>query len=114
MTDEIHILTDDESYQRRSQQASSLGPRTIDICAENGCGRAARNGPWCEDHRQAAGPRIVTAELTDHDIATIRAEVNAKAAPLFLIAMDWILRGQLAREGVELPPVVAVVRTELT
>ena len=111
--DEPRILTDDETYQRRREHAAHVGPRTIELCAHHECGRAAHWGPWCDQHRQAAGPRLVTAELTDTEIATIRAEVNAKAAPLFLIAMDWILRGQLAREGVELPPVVAVVRGEL-
>lgn len=113
MTGEPRILTDDESYQRRSQRASSIGPRTIDVCMHDVCGRPAQNGPWCDTHRPAAGPRLVTAELTADEIDAIRTEVNAKAAPLFLIAMDWLLRGQLAREGVELPPVVAVVRGEL-
>lgn len=110
--DESRILTDAETYQRRREQASSDGPKTIEVCADDGCGRAANHGPWCDDHRRAAGPRLVVAELTAAEIAELRAEVNAKAAPLFLIAMDWILRQQLAREGVELPPVVAVVRAD--
>ena len=110
--DEPRILTDDETYQRRREHAAHTGPRTITLCANPDCRQPAHWGPWCDTHRPAAGPRLVTAELTDQEIATIRTEVNAKAAPLFLMAMDWILRGQLAREGVELPPVVAIVRGE--
>jgi hypothetical protein len=110
MTDDTRILTDDESRQRRAEQASSAPGRAVSLCAEPACRRAAHWGPWCDDHRPSTGPRLVTAELTNDEIAQIRAEVNAKAAPLFLIAMDWILRRQLAQEGVELPPVVAVVR----
>lgn len=112
--DDPRILTDDESYERRSQQAASIGPRTISLCAEPGCPRAAAWGPWCGDHRPAAGPRIgVAHDLTGDQYDAIRAEVNAKAAPLFLLAMDFILRKQLANLGVELPaPVVAIARDE--
>lgn len=105
--DEPRILTDDESYQRRSQRGNRGGPREVALCAEPGCPRASSWGPFCGDHRPAAGPRIgIAHDLTADEYDTIRAEVDAKAAPLFLLAMDWIVRQQLAELGVEPGPVV--------
>lgn len=105
MTDDTRILTDIESASRRSQMANSGPGRSIAMCARSACPRAANYGPYCDEHRQP-GPASVTAgDLTDAELEQVRAEVDAKAAPLFLLAMDWILRRQLDHLGIELAPV---------
>lgn len=107
--DESRILTDQESANRRSQTANSGPGRSIAMCARSGCPRAANYGPYCDDHRQP-GPGVVTAlDLTDEELDAVRAEVDARAAPLFLIAMDWILGRQLTRLGIELAPITITV-----
>jgi hypothetical protein len=72
------------------------------MCARIGCPRAANYGPYCDEHRQPGPANVVAGELTDAELDAIRAEVDAKAAPLFLIALDWILGQQLTRLGIEL------------
>lgn len=99
--DEPRILTEDETYLRRAQQASHIGPKTIDLCAWRDCPNAADYGPFCANHRQ---PTIGTAtlDLDKDQLAAITAQVEADAAPLFVIAMNWIARQELTRLGVTL------------
>jgi hypothetical protein len=82
------------------------------MCADPGCPRAAHWGAWCDDHRPPPTHIGVAHNLTADDMEAIRAEVDAKAGPLFLLAMDWILRKQLATIGLELAAPVTVTRTD--
>lgn len=101
MTDEPRILTENESYLRRYQQASHVGPKIVTPCTEPGCNRAATNGPVCWEHRQrTSSTTVVTPHLTTDDIEALRAQVAADAAPLFVIAVNWLARQQMARLGV--------------
>lgn len=111
--DEPRILTEDESYLRRSEQASGVGPTTISLCVEHGCPRAARWGPYCDEHRPHVERVIAAPNLTDAELENLRAKVSADAAPLFVIAWNWIARQQMARIGIALPgPVVIVGQAE--
>jgi hypothetical protein len=98
-------LTAEESAQRRSERASSRGPTIVTLCSWSGCPRAASHGPWCGEHRPvrpapAEPPLAVAHDLTREDIAALRAQVEADAAPIFVIAMSWIARQQIAHLGV--------------
>jgi hypothetical protein len=101
---EPRILTDDESYRRRREAASSMGPKTVAVCAHPGCPTIANWGPYCDDHRR---PRVVgdsvARPLTREEIDAVRAQVEADAAPLFLIAVNWLAREQMARIGIGAP-----------
>lgn len=111
--DKPRILTEAETETRRNERASGTGHQTITVCAEPRCPDIAKWGPYCAWHSPAAPNVVVAHELTDTEISTIRADVEAKAAPLFLLAMDFILRAQLAQLGVELAaPVVAIARPD--
>lgn len=102
---ETRILSEEESVARRTERANNSPGRPITMCNQPGCPHLAHYGPRCANHRQPAGPRLVVAgDLTDEELDAIRAEIDAKAAPLFLLAMDWLTRQQLGRLGVELPP----------
>lgn len=96
-------LTAAESAQRRSERASGRGPTIVTLCAEAGCPRAASHGPWCGEHRPlrtAPEPATVVAFDLDRDqIAALRQQVEADAAPIFVIAMNWIARQQVAQLG---------------
>lgn len=108
---ESRILTDAETATRRAEQAKSGPGRAISTCAVPRCPKIAHNGEFCEDHRPRPGVRVgVAAHLTNDDYASIRAEVDAKAAPLFLIALNWLAGQQLTRMGIELPEAVTVER----
>jgi len=98
---EPRILTDDETYRRRREHASTTGPKTIGLCAIRDCPHPANYGPFCPDHRRqyAPEPAVAAADLTGDDIAELRAQVEADAAPLFVIAMNWIARRQVERLG---------------
>lgn len=105
--DEPRILTDDESYLRRSQRASAAGPKTVELCAIRDCPRAANNGPFCPDHRRVYAPGQTTAvDLDEEQLEDIRRQVEADAAPLFVIAMNWVLRQRMASMGIT-PELVA-------
>lgn len=97
------LLTGQESARRRSERASGNGATIVTLCAEAGCPRAASYGPWCGDHRPAtvrAEPSVAIAHDLDRDeIAALRQQVEADAAPLFVIAMSWIARQQVAHLG---------------
>lgn len=113
--DEPRILTEDESYRRRAEQASAAPGAAVTLCAWQGCHRLADHGPLCRDHHRRIVPveTVATLELTDAELAQVRADVEAKAAPLFLLAMDWLVRGQLAQLGVpELAGPVTISREE--
>jgi hypothetical protein len=102
--DETRILTDAETTRRRAEQAASAPGRAITTCAVPRCPRVAHHSEFCDEHRPQPGVRLgVAAHLTNEDYAAIRDEVDAKAAPLFLIAMDWLTTQQLATIGIELP-----------
>lgn len=96
------ILTDDETYRRRSERASNVGPKTIELCAIRDCRRAANNGPFCPDHRRLYTPDLgaVTAEFSPGELDAIKAQVEADAAPLFVIALNWVLRQRLTELGI--------------
>lgn len=103
MTDDTRILTDAETATRRAEQASSAPGAAITTCAVPRCPRIARYGDWCVEHRPEPGVRVgVAAHLTNDDYAAIRADVETQAAPLFVLAMDWLASQQLARMGIEL------------
>lgn len=57
-----------------------------------------------DEHRPRAAPvaTVVPHQLTDDDYATLRAQVEADATPLFVLAMNWIARQQVAHLGVTL------------
>ncbi len=95
------ILTAEESAQRRSERAAHNGAPIITLCAETGCPRAAFHGPWCGEHRPLrAEPGVAVAhDLTREELAALRAQVEADAAPIFVIAMNWIARQQVAQLG---------------
>lgn len=115
MADEPRILTDDETRWRRSEQASGAPGAAVTLCAWRDCHRLASHGPLCRDHhRQIAGAgHVIAHDLTPDELGRVRADVEAKAAPLFLLAMDWIVRGQLANLGVpELAGPVTITRDE--
>lgn len=103
MTDEPRILTGAETAQRRAEQAASAPGAAIDICAYAGCGDRARYGPFCGYHRLEPETIGVAHQLTEDDYDRIRAAVESKAAPLFLVAMNWLASQQLGRMGIELP-----------
>lgn len=95
--DEPRILTEDETYARHSQQAAGNGPGIVALCAAAGCPRAAAGGPWCVQHRPRPEPGLqVVGDFTPDEYAAIGAQVEADAAPLFVLAMSWIARQQLA------------------
>lgn len=100
--DEPRILTDDETRRRRAEQASGAPGGAVSLCAWQGCNQLADHGPLCRDHHRRIVPleAVATLELTDTELEQVKADVDAKAAPLFLLAMDWIVRGQLAQLGV--------------
>lgn len=100
MTDEPRILTDDESYSRRREHASGMGPKTIELCAWKNCDRPAFNGPLCPTHRQPQLTNVIAAELTPTEITDLQQQVEADAAPLFVLAMNWLAGQQLARLGI--------------
>lgn len=97
------LLTGQESARRRSERASGNGATIVTLCAEAGCPRAASHGPWCGDHRplrQAPEPTVAVAhDLTREDIGALRSQVEADAAPLFVIAMNWVARQHIAQLG---------------
>lgn len=106
------LLTGKESAQRRSERAASRGPNIVTLCGAPGCPRAAVHGPWCGDHRPTrAEPATVVAHDLDRDeIAALRHQVEADAAPIFVIAMNWIARQQVARLGVTLDSLASMGR----
>lgn len=74
------------------------------ICSTPGCGEVARYHTWCIEHappppprpKRAWAPRVSSApDLTDAEYAELRARVAADAAPLFLLAMQFILGQQV-------------------
>lgn len=114
------LLTAQESARRRSERAASNGPTIVTLCAEPGCPRAAAHGPWCGEHRPAtvrAEPSVAVAHnLSRDELAALRHQVEADAAPLFVIAMNWIARQQVAHLGVGLDSIEASmsrIRAEL-
>lgn len=108
MSDEPRILTEDESYLRRSQQASHVGPKVISPCAEPGCTRAANNGALCWEHKQPAiSVPVVAQHLSPAELEALRAQVAADAAPLFVIAVNWLARQQMARLGINVDQLAA-------
>lgn len=111
MTDEPRILTDDETYRLRREQASGVGAKIVALCAYAGCPRAAANSPWCAEHRPRFAPDIgsvvVAHDLTEDEYITLRGHVEADAAPLFVLAMNWIAGQQVARLGVGLDAIEA-------
>lgn len=102
MSDEPRILTDDETRRRRAEQASAAPGAAVTICAWQGCNHLADHGPLCREHHRRIVPleAVATLDLTDAELDQVRADVEAKAAPLFLLAMDWLVRGQLAQLGI--------------
>jgi hypothetical protein len=102
MTDETRILTEDESYLRRAEQAGGGGPTTITLCAEPACPRAARWGPHCDEHRPHVERVIAAPNLTDTELAELKTRVETEAAPLFVIAWNWIARQQADELAVRL------------
>lgn len=113
--DETRILTDDESRRRRAEQASSAPGAAVSLCAWRDCQHLASYGPFCRDHHYQLTPvdAVAARDLTATELAHIRADVEAKAAPLFLLAMDWLVRGQLANLGIpELAGPVTISRQD--
>lgn len=113
--DEPRILTDDETRRRRAEQASSAPGAAVTLCAWQGCNRLADHGPLCRDHHRQIVPleAVATLDLTDDELDQVRVDVEAKAAPLFLLAMDWLVRGQLAQLGVpQLAGPISISRQE--
>ena len=110
--DEPRILTDEESHRRRAESASAGPGAAVTLCAWSGCNRLADHGPLCRGHhRQVATPdSVATLDLTDDELAAVKADVEAKAAPLFLLAMDWLVRGQLAELGVAIDGPASISR----
>jgi hypothetical protein len=114
------LLTAQETARRRSERAASNGPAIVTLCAEPGCPRAAAHGPWCGEHRpirRAFEPTTTVAFDLDRDqIAALRQQVEADAAPIFVIAMNWIARQRVAHLGVSLDSLEASmtrIRAEL-
>jgi hypothetical protein len=106
-SEDFRILTEDETAARRAQTARGGPDRSITMCVSPGCVRPALNSPWCPAHRTPGSRVLVRPDLSDEDIARITAEVEAKAAPLFVLAMDWIARQEMGRFGIALPaPIV--------
>lgn len=71
-----------------------MSARDVVLCVAGGCSRAASQGDYCHDHWEPAGHRpgfACTAALTDADYAQLRAQVAADAAPLFLLALNFLL-----------------------
>lgn len=106
LTDDDPIILDEAERARRlAADARKTGDIVI-MCSEAGCPRAASWGPWCQQHRPPAAPPphgwTATTDLTDVEIAEVAREVEEKAAPLFILAMDFIARRQVARMGLEL------------
>lgn len=68
----------------------------VTLCAEPDCGRAARWDSYCVEH--APRPPLVTPfshDLSDAEYAQLRARVAADAAPLFLLALQFLLGQQV-------------------
>lgn len=114
------LLTGRESAQRRSERAASRGATIVTLCGAPGCPRAAVHGPWCGDHRPArrAEPAatVIAHDLDRDEIAALRQQVEADATPIFVIAMNWIARQQIAHLGVTVDSIeasMARVRAEL-
>lgn len=65
----------------------------VELCVEPGCRRLARRlGGWCELHApRPVEPVGVAFDLTDEQLANIRAQVEADAMPLFVAALGFIL-----------------------
>lgn len=103
MTDETRILSGRESAQRRSEQAASGPRRSVVLCAEEGCPRAAAWGPYCNEHRRVGFQTLVAPDLSASELAEVKAKVAADAAPLFVLAIRWIAQQQMVRLGLELP-----------
>lgn len=101
---EPRILTDNETYARRRQQASSVGGKVVALCAAPGCPRAAANSPWCIEHRPTTTsvPIWPARDFSEDEYAALRAQVETDAAPLFVIAMSWIARQRVAHLGITL------------
>jgi hypothetical protein len=98
------VLTAEESAQRRSERAANRGPAIVTLCSAPGCPKAVSHGPWCGDHRpRQAEPTItVVHDLSPDEYAALAAQVEADAAPIFVIAMSWIARQRVAHLGVTL------------
>lgn len=66
------------------------------LCAEPGCPRAAAYRSRCIEH-SATPPRVtsIAHDLSDAEYAKLRAQVAADAAPLFLLALQFILGRQV-------------------
>jgi hypothetical protein len=107
MTADITLLGEAERTRRLAADASSNpANRTVTMCSEADCPRAASGGPWCRQHRPPAAPPpegwSASGDLTAAQLAEVAREVEEKAAPLFLLAMEFIARQQIARMGLEL------------
>lgn len=66
----------------------------VELCGEPGCRRVARlAGGWCNLHDPRPKPELVGVayDLTDEQLANIRAQVEADAQPLFVAALGFIL-----------------------
>lgn len=69
------------------------------LCSAPDCPRTASYGPYCVAHRgrHETPPGAVAVELTDEELDIIRDQVEADAAPLFLIAMQFIAAQEVSR-----------------
>lgn len=99
------LLTGKESAQRRSERAASRGPTIVTLCGEPGCPRAAVHGPWCGEHRPTRrtepAATVIAHDLNRDEIASLRQQVEADAAPIFVLAMNWIARQRFAHLGID-------------
>lgn len=69
-----------------------MSARDVNICLWGDCHLVAAYGDFCFEHREPPGPRLAaTPRLSDVDYARLRVQVAADAAPLFLLAMNFLL-----------------------
>lgn len=87
----------------------------VEVCAVEYCVRAAATDGLCAFHRNhhyQLPDGCVAVDLTDEELAAIRAQVELDAAPLFVAAMRYITGRHIAA----LPAAAraAIVQPELT
>lgn len=115
--DEPRILDPDETYLRRAQRASHMGPKNHRDLRHTRLHPRRRLGPTV--HRPPT-PRCHTryrrVDLSPTELETVRAQVETDAAPLFVLAVNWIASQQLTRLGITTDSLAASIdriRSEL-
>ncbi|MGH9001904.1 MAG: hypothetical protein ACRDYV_02130 [Acidimicrobiia bacterium] len=102
MTGDPVYLTDEERASRISAMAAGRPDQAITMCSEAGCSRAASHGPWCREHRPAPPGDPPTTLLSADQLEAVRQQVEADAAALFVLAMNWITRRHVTHLGVDI------------